>query len=100
MDRRTLQWIGGILVFVLVAPILFYLVTGSVLGFLLPCGSEAPLEVFAYDGSTLEVPCAALGTAIKLGVSIWGTTLVGTVVFLIGFADLFRSEPSPGRGRP
>jgi hypothetical protein len=90
MDRALLRWAGVILGFALVVPVVFYVLTGTVLGFLLPC-SGGVLELFVYDGSALAVPCSTVGTAVKLGVAVWGTTFVGVLVFLIGFADLFGS---------
>jgi hypothetical protein len=88
MDRDALRWIVVVFGIVLVSPVLVYVLTGTVLGFLLPCTAGAGMETVTYGDSTLRVSCAAAGTALKFGVALWGSALLTFGAVVIGITDV------------
>ena len=88
MDRDALRWIVVVFGIVLVSPVLLYVLTGTVLGFLLPCAADSGIEIVTYGDSTLRVSCATAGTVLKFGVALWGSALLSFSALVIGIADV------------
>jgi len=88
MDRDALRWIAVVAGIVIVSPVLVYALTGTVLGFLLPCSTETGLETVTYGDSTLRISCVAAGTVLKGAVALWGSALLAFGGVVIGITDV------------
>lgn len=96
MNRDALRWTAAIFLALLLAPLVFYLVTGSILGFFLPCGENGILELVHYRGEALSMACSTAKLIIGLVVAFWGTSVLAFLMFLYGYGDIF---PREGRHR-
>lgn len=88
MREDAFTWLGTISLIAIIAPILFYAVTGIIIGFLLPCTTTEGLPLITYGTSSVVVSCATVNIWVKLSVAIWGTTVVAAGAFLLAAADL------------
>ncbi len=92
MNRDALRWSAALVLVMLIAPIVFYLVTGSILGFFLPCGDNGILEIVQYADKTLSMACSTAKLAIGLAVAFWGTSVLAFLMFLYGYGDISGRE--------
>ena len=88
MREAAIRWLGAIGAIAIVVPILFYGVTGAVIGLLLPCGPEGSFTAISYRAADVTLSCGLVGTTVKLTVALWGTTVVAAGAFLLAAADL------------
>lgn len=89
MNRDALRWTAALFLTLLIGPIVFYLVTGSILGFVLPCGENGILELVEYADKTLSMACSTAKLLIGLGLAVWGTSILAFLMFLYGVGDIF-----------
>ncbi|MDX1744786.1 MAG: hypothetical protein R3324_02515 [Halobacteriales archaeon] len=88
MREAALRWLGAIGAITVVAPILFYGVTGGIIGFFLPCGADGMITAVTYRGADAGLGCGVARTWVQLSVALWGTTLMAAGGFLLAVADL------------
>lgn len=94
MKEASLRWIGILGVVTIVLPILLYGITGTVLGFLIPCNAGAGILAISYGTDDLVFGCQLANTAISLGVAIWGTALIVGGGFILAIADIVGADSS------
>lgn len=88
MNRRALQIIliaSAVSVF---APVLLYLVTGQVVGILLPCGDTGTVPLAAYGGEMIGISCGFLRAIVTSIITTGATIALVLGVFMLGVADL------------
>lgn len=95
MNHDALRWTGGLLIVILIAPVVLYLLPGSILGFFLPCGDTGTLELVKYADKTLSIPCSSAELIIGLLVAFWGTSVLAFLTFLYGYADISTGDSRP-----
>lgn len=88
MREEAFTWFGIISLIVIVAPIIFYGVTGGIIGFLLPCTPADGITIITYQASSVDVSCATVNIVVKLSVALWGTTVIAAGMFFVAAADL------------
>lgn len=88
MREAAIRWLGGIGAITVVAPILFYGVTGTIIALLIPCGPDAGITAITYREAAVTVGCGVAKTWVQLTVAIWGTSLMAAGGFLLAVADL------------
>lgn len=98
MDRNLLGWLGTLLGVSILTPILLYLFTGAVVGFLVACGGPEGTFVVGSSGSdALTLSCAAVRTLVKTVVTVGGSAATTVGVALVAVADLTRGSVGLGR---
>lgn len=99
MDREVLAWLGTLLTVSILTPILLYLFTGAVVGFLVACsgGPEGTFVVGASGTDTLTLSCSAVRTLVKAVVTVGGSAATTVAVALVAVADLVRGSSGFGR---
>lgn len=99
MDRDVLGWLGTLLVASILTPILLYLFTGAVVGFLVACsgGPEGTFVVGASGTDTLTLSCSAARTLVKVVVTVGGSAATTIGVALVAVADLVGGSNGLGR---
>jgi hypothetical protein len=97
MDRSLLGWLGALLGVSMFTPILLYLFTGAVVGFLVACGPDGTVVVGASGGDPLSLSCGAARTLVKTAVTAAGSAATVVGVALVAVADL--AGGADGRGR-
>jgi hypothetical protein len=89
MDRDVLAWLGTLLAVAILTPIVLYLFTGAMVGFLVACGGpEGTFVVGASGAETLELSCPAVRTLVKTVVTAGGSAATTVGVALVAVADL------------
>lgn len=89
MNRDALRLLGIAFAMTVVTPAVLYVVTGTLIELLIPCGTDGTLTLATYEGSTLTLSCDFIGILTRTAVATTGTTVVVLGVFLLGIADLF-----------
>jgi len=92
-------WLGTLLAVTILTPILLYLLTGALVGFLVACGGgpEGAVVVGTSGGDTLELSCSAVRTLVKTAVTVGGSAAMTVGVALVAVADLVHGSSGLGR---
>jgi hypothetical protein len=99
MDRTLIGWLGTLVGVAILTPILLYLFTGAVVGFLVACsgGPEGGFVVGASGTDALTLSCSAARTLVKTVVTVGGSAATTIGVALVAVADLVRESAGMGR---
>lgn len=99
MDRILLGWLGTLVGVSILTPILLYLFTGAVVGFLVACGGgpEGTFVVGTSGADALSLSCAAVRTLVKTVVTVGGSAATTVGVALVAVADLAGGSTGVGR---
>ena len=88
MREAAIRWLGAIGAITVVSPILFYGVTGGIIGLLLPCGPDGAITAVTYRGAAVTLGCGVAKTWVQLTIAVWGTSIIAAGGFLLAIGDL------------
>lgn len=94
MNRQALQVVGIAFGVTLVAPAVVYLLTGGLIGVVLPCGEGGTIAIATFEESALSVSCDIVGVLVRTVIATAGTTALVLGVFVLGIAGLFSQAES------
>lgn len=92
VSASGLRWLVALTILGLVIPILLYLISGTIIGQLVPCNPATGFTIVTSQETPTVLSCALVRVTVKLAITLWGSAIMLFGIVFLGVTELRGSE--------